>query len=315
MEAKLAERLATEDLTDLTKTRQNQLLAEARRITDSAYKDATGELQVDVQGLASYEGEYQLDLFEKAVPVKLEMVKPAVDQLLAAVNDRPFQGKLLKDVYSDLEQSASRKVREAIRLGFTEGRTTAQIIQDLKGRKRNNYKDGVFGYNRRGTDAVVRTALSHTANTARDYTYERNSDLIKGVRWVSTLDGRTSPICRARDGKVYDAGKGPRPPAHFNCRSSTSPVLKSWRELGFDVDDLPPATRASMDGQVPSDLSYGQWLRKQSEEFQDETLGPARANLFRSGLKIDRFVDTSGREMNLSELSRVERGHFQHAGL
>ena len=66
--------------------------------------------------------------------------------------------------------------------------------------------------------------------------------MIKGVAWVSTLDGRTSPICQARDGIVFPVSSGPRPPAHPNCRSTTAPVLRTWKELG--VDDFPEAPEA-----------------------------------------------------------------------
>ncbi|MFY0682607.1 MAG: minor capsid protein [Thalassovita sp.] len=306
-DAKVLERLMRDDLTTASRKRQERLLVEMRRIIDSAFKDATGALQIELEGLAVYEGEYQLDLFRRVLPVKLETVTPAANQILAAVNSRPFQGKLLKDVYSELNDSAFRKVRNTIRNGFFEGRTTDQVVRDLRGTRAQGYRDGVLEGNRRSVEAVVRTAVNHTANTAREYTYESNDDLVKGVRWNATLDGRTSAVCRARDGKVYETGKGPRPPAHFNCRSSTSPVLKSWRDLGFDVDELPASTRASMNGQVPADQDYDSWLRKQSKEFQDDVLGAEKAEIFRSGSKLDRFVDSKGREYSLTELRKREK--------
>lgn len=312
-DARIVGRLLREDLSALSRTRQERLLTEMRRIIDSAYTDATGALQLDLEALATYEGEYQLDLFKRVLPVKLETVVPSADQLLAAVNSRPFQGKLLKEVYSELSASAFRKVRDTIRAGIVEGRTTDQVVRDIRGRRSMGFRDGILESNRRATETVVRTAINHTANTVREYTYERNGNLIKGVRWNSTLDGRTSAVCRARDGKVYEPGKGPRPPAHFNCRSSTSPVTKSWRELGFDIDELPPATRASMNGQVPADQNYDAWLRKQPKEFQVEVLGRARAKLFRKGLKMERFVDRKGSTLTLEELKRQERDLWEKA--
>lgn len=312
-DARLIERLLRDDLTELSRTRQERLLRELRRIINGAYEDATGALQINLEGLAVYEGEYQTDLFRRVIPVKLETVVPAADQILAAVNSRPFQGKLLKEVYSELSASSFRKVRDAIRAGIVEGRTTDQIVRDLRGTKAQGYKDGVLDTNRRATETVVRTAVNHTANTAREYTYERNADLVTGVRWNSTLDGRTSAVCRARDGKVYDPGKGPRPPAHFNCRSSTNPILASWRDLGFDIDELPPSTRASMNGQVPADQDYDTWLRKQPKSFQDEVLGATKAKLFRAGLKMDRFIDRKGSELTLAELKRRERDLWERA--
>ena len=306
-DARLVERLLSNDLTSLSRKRQEKLLTELRKIIESAFEDATGALQIDLEGLAEYEGEYQTDMFHRVLPVRIETVVPGSEQIIAAVNSRPFQGRLLQDVYQELPQAAFRRVRNTIRAGVIEGRTTDQIVLDIRGRRAQGYRDGVLGHNRRDTESVVRTAVNHTANTAREYTYERNSDLVKGVRWNSTLDSRTSSVCRARDGKIYEPGKGPRPPAHFNCRSSTSPVIKSWRELGIDLGEAPQGTRASMNGQVPADLTYGDWLRRQPKAVQEDVLGKTKAKLFRGGLPIERFVDRKGEEYTLDELKRRER--------
>jgi hypothetical protein len=65
--------------------------------------------------------------------------------------------------------------------------------------------------------------------------------------------------------------------------------------------------RASMDGPVSNQTTYGGWLKGQSEEFQNDVLGPQRAQLFRSGkVKIDRFTDSNGRVLTLDELSARE---------
>lgn len=314
-DTRIVQRLLDEDVSRLSRTRMEKLLRDMRRVIDSAYVDATGALQVDLEALAEYEVQYQRDLFKRIVPVELATVTPAAEQVIAAVNSRPFQGKLLKEVYKELPAATFRKVRDTIRAGVVEGRTTEQIVRDLRGTASQGYKDGILAKTKRDVESVVRTAVNHTANSARDYTYAANDDLVKGVRWNSTLDASTSAVCRARDGKVYDVDKGPRPPAHFNCRSSTSPVLKSWRELGFDADELPAGTRASMNGQVPADQDYDTWLRKQPTDFQDSVLGSTKGKLFRAGLKMDRFVDRKGAELTLDQLRRMDAGVFEKAGL
>ena len=63
----------------------------------------------------------------------------------------------------------------------------------------------------------------------------------------------------------YD--QGPVPPQHFNCRSTTVPVI--------DDDDLAktfPDTRPSATGRVPQDTNYATWLRN-NPSIQDKTLG------------------------------------------
>lgn len=86
-------------------------------------------------------------------------------------------------------------------------------------------------------------------------------------------------------------------------------MLKSWRELGFDRDELPAATRASMDGQVPQDTSFEAWLSRQSQERQDAVLGPGRAQLWRDGgLTFRDLIDGNGRELTVEELRARARG-------
>lgn len=162
---------------------------------------------------------------------------------------------------------------------------------------------------RRGIQALVRTSINHATNVGRQQVWEENSDIIKGVRWVSTLDMRTTPICRDRDGKIYEVDKGPRPPAHPNCRSTTTAVVKSWKELGFDMDELDEPTRASMDGQVPGDLTYWQWFERQTGDVQKEVLGPTRYQMWRRGEIADPtdFTNDKGRLYTLEELERRTR--------
>jgi hypothetical protein len=65
---------------------------------------------------------------------------------------------------------------------------------------------------------------------------------------------------------------------------------------------MPPGTRASMDGQVPADLTYADWLKKQSAARQDEILGPTRGKLFRSGMPMERFYNDQGVWLTLPQL-------------
>lgn len=118
---------------------------------------------------------------------------------------------------------------------------------------------------------LVRTSVNATANAASYKVYESNSDVTKKYRWVATLDSRTSPICRNLDQTVYEYGKGPTPasPPHFNCRSTTVPVI-DYEGLGFSpppntqgyrpTTESKPNSKEPDGGRVPVNVSAAQHI-------------------------------------------------------
>ena len=313
-EQKILARLGDADLTKMS--HQQRVLKRIQEILKSGYREVREAVTASISGLATYEAQFQLGVITKAIPVRLDTKTPTPIQLLAAVKARPFQGRFLREVYRDVEVGAFRRVRDEIRTGFAEGRTTEQIVRAIRGTRAADYTDGILQQSRRAAATTVRTALNHTANVARSLTYERNSDIIDKVQYVATLDSKTTRICSALDGKTFEIGKGPRPPQHPACRSTTVPIVKSWKQLGIRLDQAPPGTRASLNGQVPATQTYDGFLRNQDVAFQNDVLGVKKATLFRKGeLPIDRFVDTQGRELTLAELMIREAEAWERAGL
>jgi hypothetical protein len=91
--------------------------------------------------------------------------------------------------------------------------------------------------------------------------------------------------------------------------------LKSFKELGIDIPEFSEASRASMDGQVPAKITYGEWLKSKPASFQDDVLGKAKGKLFRSGMSIDRFVNRAGEVLTLDDLRRKDAAMFAKAGI
>jgi SPP1 gp7 family putative phage head morphogenesis protein len=154
--------------------------------------------------------------------------------------------------------------------------------------------------------ALVRTSINQVANTASQQVYEANQDITPRYRYVATLDTRTSAICRALDGREFEYGKGPMPPQHFNCRSTTVPVI-DYDALGFAPP--PPSKRAAAGGMVPANESYGQWLAKQDLPTKAKALGANKVAYFdklsaKYGPKdaIAKLVRDDGSELTLDQL-------------
>jgi SPP1 gp7 family putative phage head morphogenesis protein len=230
------DRLTQGDLFELTHpnwtTRRLLALRDEIRAMAQASRDIlAGRLVTELGDLAVYESEFQQRMIAGAVKVDLDFVTPSRHTVVSAAIARPFQGRHMRDWIDGVVGSQSRHVLQTLREGYLLGETTPEIISRLR----------TEGLQRtyREVELVTRTATNHFASVAREKLYEENASLIKAVVWVSTLDGRTSAICQARDGIEYPVSKGPRPPAHPNCRSTTAPVMRTWAELG--VDDFPEA--------------------------------------------------------------------------
>ena len=313
------ERLAPEDFTI---ERLDALLKSVRELNRSAYEAIGRELTKELQDLAEYEAGFQFQLFRSVLPVEVSFAKVSVEAAYSAAMSRPFQiskdrAISLSDYLVGLTEDRAAMVRDAVRLGYIEGESISQIVRRIKGTKKQNYEDGLMAAPRHKVEAMVRTAINHTATVARQEFYKGNQDLIKGWQFLATLDSRTSITCASLSGNIYPIGKGPMPPRHINCRSTSVPVLKSWKELGgADIEDFQPATRASMDGQVPADITFTEWLRKKPASFQDQVLGATRGKLFRANeIEVDRFTNNKGIVYSLGELRKRDAELFERAGL
>lgn len=326
--------LALEEMSpeSFTVERLDQLLASVRRINAQAYRAIEKELTDELAELVAYEAGYQLALFNSVLPAQIVLqvgvAAVNVEQVYAAAMSMPFRGVLLREALEGLSASRARAIREAVRIGYVENETTSQIVRRIRGTKALNYSDGLMQQPRQRIEAIVRTAISHTASFTRDRFHEANKDLIKAEQWLSTIDGRTTHDCRIRDQLQYTpvthkpighkipwkSGPGR---LHYCCRSTSTPVTKSWEELGgVDIEEFSPATRASMDGQIASDMTWGAWIERQSPERQDRYLGPTRAKLMRkAGMKYEEFFNDKGEYLTLKDLEKRDAAAFKRAGL
>ncbi|MBW7990033.1 MAG: hypothetical protein FVQ84_08470 [Planctomycetes bacterium] len=306
-----------------------------RKIIKRGNKIIKRRLKSNLREVALMEGEFSATAMSKEMPFQFNFVVPAAPILEQIVTKTKIRGKLLNDFFNELGTKLESQVSSRINVGLVEGQSIDDITRAIRGTAKTGFRNGILEGTRREVAAVVRTAVNHTVTQAREETYKANDDVIKEVRYVATLDSKTTVICAGLDGEVFPIGEGPRPPQHFQCRSTTTAVVKSFKELGFDnLKELPPKTRAaapigqreikelrragatkaeirtmqrSLNGQVPATETYGTWLKRQPGDTQNKVLGPTRAKLFREGkVKINRFTNDNNRPLNLNEIRELE---------
>ena len=285
------------------------LLDQIQRLTEQIFAKVEAALEAALATLVDREVERSAQIFNAALPVGVDLSPfqlPSPELLSAIVSDMPMVGSTLSQAISDLAASQLRAIRGIVQQGLLEGQTIAKMVREVIGTKSQSYEDGILAVTRRQAESLVRTSVAGATNRARAAFYRANSDVISQEVWTATLDTRTCAQCRALDGTKWAIGEGPIPPAHWgSCRCVRVPLLKSWRQLGFNIDDLPPGSRASMDGQVPGDLTYDQWLRGRSAQLQDEILGPTRGALYRKdpAMTMRSFVNNQGKTLTLEQLA------------
>lgn len=227
------------------------------------------------------------------------------------VSDVLIQGAPTKDWWERQAAGLSNAFMDQMRQGIAIGDPLSKLIDRVRG---NATQRGVMDLARNSAERLVRSSVQTAANVARESTYAQNSDLIKALQWSATLDTRTSIWCITRDGHQYGVinheSLDDGPPwlqgagrLHWNCRSTSIPILKSWRDIGIDADDVPDTTRASMDGQVAAQTTFESWLKKQSAARQDTVLGNGKASLWRQGkITFRDLLDQNGRPLTTEQL-------------
>lgn len=316
LERQVRETLAAlgEPVQSLTRGRLNGLLRELRAAQAAALEQAQDKLLRRLRNIAAYESKFEAESITAQTPRGFSFAAATTEAAWASATAVPLSatGDLLEPFVRDMTKREVDTINKVIMRGYSEGWTNDEITRVLRGTKKLNYKDGLMSSLGKHNSTLVRTAVQHVSNQAREATWEEND--ITQYRWVSTLDGRTTSQCRSLDGKIFTIGKGPRPPIHMNCRSTTVAIIPGLENLS-DI-----LTRASQDGQVKGSLTYYEWLKTQSAQFQDSVLGPVRGKLFRDGgLSAERFAQLQlsavFEPLSLEEMRKLEPRAFLRAGI
>lgn len=262
-----------------------------------------------------------------AVGVEILDVMITPTGIKSIVENTLIDGKIIGDWWD--KQCEDTKYRltaqmaeatQALQIGMVQGESVGELVTRIKGTK---LKPGIMDVSKREAKALVRTSVMQVANAVRQETYKKNSDIINGIQWLSTLDTRTTPICRALDKKQFDMQlnpighsiRYPGCPAHWGCRSTCLPIIKSYSELSNEDSPLPKdkirqlgekvpiGERATMGDPVSGDMNYNDWLLIQSPETQQEILGKKRYQLW-SNNKLDMadLIDNKGNTLTIKQL-------------
>lgn len=312
MRAELVSRLRAGNVTDFNRQRLQKLLKDCSEVIEQKYSQI--QTTLDLEGLAKVEAQATI---KPLAAVGLEASIPAVATMKAVVNGSLIEGAKSADWWAKQADDLKFKFAAQVQQGIAQNETMTQIVRRIAGYAKEGIP-GIFDGASQSAFALVHTSVMQVAADARLAAYRENSDVIKGVRQLSTMDSRTTPTCIAYSGAEWDLDGNPigettlpfngGPPRHWGCRSVLTPITKTFKEMGIKgVPELPDTgERASELGPIDRKTTFDQFLRMHDKEWQDKVLGKGKAELWRSGkITLSQLVGGSGRELTLEELKKL----------
>ena len=326
----------------LTPQRLISLLKQTRDTIQSAYVRVNESSEADLVKVARAASQNVVASINEAIRVPIVSHNFTLEQLTDLVSHTYIGGAFASEWWEKQGEALTGRFAIQMRLGLLQGESIPDLVRRVRGTKTANFTDGVMNIPRNQAEALVRTSVLASGNSARLATFIQNKDLIDSVQWCSVLDSRTTIRCIALDGLTWElpasgdqndyGGFTPEghnkdfspPPIHWNCRSTIISVLKKFSQLkdngkpivdtfqqrlmeqGFSADEaaqIEKDTRASADGQVATDKGFKGWLESKGAQYQDDLLGKTAGQLFRDGkLTLQDLTDQSSRPLSAQAL-------------
>ena len=335
------ERLAASgvDPTPTQAARLGAILAQLKTSLEGWAESSTALAVGELQGLVELQAEFVTNILNGELPddlllqVKSVQISPQFAQAVATIDPTTYNIVTLSDdlgaVVTGTPRPFELQIGDGTTITLPNGATLQKSFRRLAGQQAEGFtkevrnglilgegSDKIARRLRRQLIAVpnnqiktmVRTSVNQVANAASQAVYSQNQEITKRYRYIATLDSRTSAICRALDGRTFKYNEGPTPPQHFNCRSTTVPIV-DYKGLG--IPPPKPGKRRSSGGLVPANQTYGQWLFDQSKEVKADVLGASKVPYFNMlsekhgpSVAIRKFVSADGTEVTLQELQK-----------
>lgn len=173
------------------------------------------------------------------------------DKQIESVMREPWSGGHYSSRVWRNTQIVAERIRDMVERNMITGRSWRRSL--------NAVTDQALIDSNYAASRIMRTETAYVANEMEALAYEDAG--LDEYKYVATLDGRTSEICKELDGKKFklkdrETGKN-YPPMHPHCRSTTVAVID-----GFDMSELERRARDPSTGEtykVPANMTYREW--------------------------------------------------------
>lgn len=244
-----------------------------------------------------------LTIDSKTRITRLFIDKPAPDKFAAAdkspllaevyKEDIPGVGASMLLLFKEFRRAVLQQMQMLVKKAYAENAKIDELMKTLKGTPERKFKDGALNKLANNMRSYMHTAMQQISSFV-SYNYDRL--FYDRYQWISTIDSRTTDVCRSRHKQIYEYGRGPRPPAHIRCRS---------RIVGISGD---------LSNQIPP--SYYGWMREQPPGFLSAVLTPAQADAIARGTaRASDFAQFANvRKLTPSQYKRAVDAHIIEPG-
>jgi SPP1 gp7 family putative phage head morphogenesis protein len=208
------------------------LLRQTTDSIDSAYGDIVHAHTSNLEDIATAETEQAANLVNHAIGVETMTTGQSQHLIETIAGKTLLEGHYPAQWWEGQAEDLKTRFKGAMQQGMLAGESVDDLVKRVRGTAALGYTDGIMQASRAQAEALVRTSVQSVANESRLNTYRGNDDVVKGIQWLSTLDSRTTAICRALDGLQWDLDYRPighnkafpGPIAHWNCFTGDVPV-------------------------------------------------------------------------------------------
>lgn len=219
--------------------RLRDTIAQARAMLDELATTTNVQVTTDVgqamlDALDHHEAlvRSQLPPGQAGAAINFARVSP---EAVAAMVERTTQSihKFTQPLPAKVERMMKQQLIRGITVGDNPRRTAGRIIKGAEGEFNG-------GLTRALNIARTETLDAHRASTQASE--KSNTEILAEWEWHASLTGRTCPSCWAKHGTrhpLHESG----PNDHPSGRCARVTVTKTWKELGFDIEEPPSLTQ------------------------------------------------------------------------
>lgn len=217
-QARRAMEVVTREILDLAEFTGVTVLASTREVTAE-----TALWQARL--IAS---QYPVDEQTATLLATLRRVDP---QAIGAIVERTTE--IIESRKRPLARDAREAMRQALVRGVTLGENPKAAARRMLALSEQRFLGGLSR-----ALTIARTEILDAHRSAAAAHHFDHDDVLTGWTWTSALDRRTCPSCWAMHGRVFPLAQ-PGPEDHQCGRCMRVPTTRSWKTLGFDVEEPP----------------------------------------------------------------------------